>query len=158
MVEVETSGQGTEFRVWFPVLAAPKMTAAKARKERRGHGQKVLVVDDVDIQRKLAQKMLKILGYETHSVASGEEAVEYLKTHEADLVILDMIMHPGLNGRETYEAILAFKPGQKAIIASGMADGEEVEKAQALGARYFVSKPYTLEDIAGAVHSAISGQ
>jgi DNA-binding NarL/FixJ family response regulator len=69
-----------------------------------------------------------------------------------------MIMLPGWNGRETYEAILAIRPGQKAIIASGMAEGDEVEKAQALGARHFVSKPYTLEDIAGAVHSAINGQ
>ncbi|MDR0550290.1 MAG: response regulator [Deltaproteobacteria bacterium] len=150
--------KGAEFLVWLPLLAGLKANKFKSLESYQGQGQKILVVDDVDIQRKLAQKMLKSLGYETHSVASGEEAVEYLKTHEADLVILDMIMRPGLNGRETYEAILAFKPGQKAIIASGLAEGEEVAKAQALGARYFVAKPYTLEDIAGAVHSAITGQ
>ncbi|MDR2141685.1 MAG: cache domain-containing protein [Deltaproteobacteria bacterium] len=158
VVEVDNSPKGVEFRVWLPLAPANKKALPKSLEARMGHGQKVLVVDDVDIQRKLAQKMLRALGYETHSVASGEEAVEYLKTHEADLVVLDMIMRPGLNGRETYEAILAFKPDQKAIIASGMAEGEEVEKAQALGAKYFVSKPYTLEDIAGAVYSAISGQ
>ncbi|MDR1872947.1 MAG: cache domain-containing protein [Deltaproteobacteria bacterium] len=158
-VELENSPYGAEFRVYLPLLPEVKpKSALKVSEEFRGHGEMILVVDDVDIQRKLAQKMLKTLGYETHSVASGEEAVEYLKSHEADLVILDMIMHPGLNGRETYEAILAFKPGQKAIIASGMADGDEVERAQALGAKRFVSKPYSLEDIAGAVHSAINSQ
>ncbi|MDR1086422.1 MAG: cache domain-containing protein [Deltaproteobacteria bacterium] len=157
-VELDSSSAGTDFRVFLPRLEGRKKPKTPILEDYRGHGQKVLVVDDVDIQRKLAQKMLKTLGYEAHSVASGEEAVEYLKTHEADLVVLDMIMNPGWNGRETYEAILAIKPGQKAIIASGMAENEEVEKAQALGAKYFVSKPYTLEDIAGAVHSAILGQ
>jgi CheY-like chemotaxis protein len=99
--------------------------------------------------------MLTNLGYEPETAASGEESVEYLRVNDVDLVVLDMIMTPGINGRETYEAILAFKPGQRAIIASGMAETEEVEKAQALGASHFVSKPYTLEDIAGAVHRAL---
>jgi DNA-binding NarL/FixJ family response regulator len=67
-----------------------------------------------------------------------------------------MIMDPGINGRQTYEAILAIKPNQKAIIASGMAENDEVERAQALGASYFVSKPYTIEDIAGAVFKALN--
>ncbi|MDR1607182.1 MAG: cache domain-containing protein [Deltaproteobacteria bacterium] len=157
-VELKTWPKGAEFRVWLPIATITKPATPKTFEEYRGQGQKVLVVDDVDIQRKLAQKMLKTLGYETHSVASGEEALEYLRDNEADLVVLDMIMPPGWNGRQTYEAILAIRPGQKAIIASGMAEGEEVKKAQALGARHFLAKPYTLEDIAGAVHSAIAGQ
>ncbi|MDR1578129.1 MAG: cache domain-containing protein [Deltaproteobacteria bacterium] len=157
-VELKTTDEGAEFRVWLPLATEKKRPVPKPLEEYRGQGQKVLVVDDVDIQRKLAQRMLNTLGYVTHSVPSGEAAVEYLRTNEADLVVLDMIMPPGWNGRQTYEAILAIRPGQKAIIASGMAEGEEVKKAQALGARHFLAKPYTLEDIAGAVHSAISGQ
>ncbi|MDR3204983.1 MAG: response regulator, partial [Deltaproteobacteria bacterium] len=147
----------TAFRVYLPRAQEVRTGAGGGNdiSEYNGCGQKVLVVDDVDIQRKLASKMLKSLGYEPVSVASGEEAVEFIKTHDVDLVILDMIMDPGINGRETYEAILSIKPGQKAIIASGMAENEEVEKAQALGASHFVSKPYSLQDIAGAVHKAL---
>jgi PAS domain S-box-containing protein len=159
-VSVVTSEQGTTFTVYIPMASGEKAVHKSARSlaEFKGQGERILVVDDMDIQRKLAQKMLKTLGYEPHCVASGEEAVEYLKVSEADLIILDMIMDPGINGRQTYEAILAFKPHQKAIIASGMAENEEVEKAQALGASHFVSKPYTLEDIAGAIHQALNSE
>ncbi|MDR2387612.1 MAG: cache domain-containing protein [Deltaproteobacteria bacterium] len=155
-LEVKSDPNGTTFIIYFnAVREAAKAKAKPVFEEYLGSGEKILIVDDVDIQRKLAQKILKTLGYEPHSVASGEEAVEYLKNSDADLVILDMIMDPGINGRQTYEAILAIKPHQKAIIASGMAENEEVEKAQALGASYFVSKPYTIEDIAGAVFKAL---
>ncbi|MDR1546657.1 MAG: response regulator, partial [Deltaproteobacteria bacterium] len=160
-VKVSSSASGTTYTAFFPAVASSSSSAAKTAGEAlrlKGQGQKILVVDDVDIQRKLAVKMLGKLGYEAASAASaasGEEAIERLKQADFELVILDMIMTPGINGRETYETILTFKPEQKAIIASGMAETEEVEKAQALGASHFVSKPYTLEDIAWAVHRAL---
>jgi signal transduction histidine kinase/ActR/RegA family two-component response regulator len=154
-VSISTSPEGTTFKVLLPAkLAGPERPAA-SREQLKGRGQKILVVDDVDIQRKLAQKMLKSLGYDPHAVSSGEEAVDFLRDHDVDLIILDMIMDPGINGRQTYEAILSFKPWQKAIIASGMAESDEVLRAQSLGASQFVSKPYTLDEIAGAVHKAL---
>jgi signal transduction histidine kinase/ActR/RegA family two-component response regulator len=153
---VLTSPRGTTFRVLLPAMTkAEKPGRPIKHPELKGSGQRILIVDDVDIQRKLAQRMLKTLGYETLAVSSGEEAVVYLKEHDVDLIILDMIMDPGINGRQTYEEILSFKPGQKAIIASGLAENAEVARAQALGASHFVSKPYTLADIAGAVHKAL---
>ncbi len=109
----------------------------------------------MDIQRKLAGKMLTTLGYQPVAVPSGEAAVDLLRREDFDLVILDMIMHPGMNGRETYGAIMEFKPCQKAIIASGMAETDEVAKAQAMGAGQFVNKPYTIEDLAVAVQKAL---
>gem|GEM_PF-3519249 len=157
-VTVETSPAGTAFCLYFKLTE--EKAAARADKknldEFKGRGERVLVVDDVDIQRKLASRMLKTLGYNPVAVPSGEEAVEFLKKEEVDLVILDMIMHPGINGRETYGLIMEFKPHQKAIIASGMAETEEVAKAQAMGAGQFVNKPYTIEDIAEAVKKALS--
>jgi CheY-like chemotaxis protein len=157
-LNVRTSPDGTVFSLYF--IAAEEKAATPAKNKNlenyKGAGQRILVVDDVDIQRKLASKMLSKLGYEPVAVPSGEAAVEFLKKEDVDLVILDMIMHPGMNGRETYAAIMEFKPGQKAIIASGMAETEEVSRAQALGAGQFVNKPYTMEDIAVAVHKALS--
>ncbi|CAB1065296.1 hypothetical protein D1BOALGB6SA_10093 [Olavius sp. associated proteobacterium Delta 1] len=50
--------------------------------------------------------MLKTLGYRIHAVSSGEEAIDYLRENIADLILLDMIMNPWINGRETYERII----------------------------------------------------
>jgi len=68
-----------------------------------------------------------------------------------DLIVLDMIMPKGINGQETYEAIIKIRPGQKAIIASGYAKTKEVDTVQDLGAGKYIKKPYTLEKIGVAV-------
>ena len=114
-------------------------------------GETILVVDDVAEQRELASAMLRKLGYSTETLASGEEAVEYLKDKPANLVILDMIMDPGIDGLETYRKIREHRPGQKAIIVSGFAETDRVKEAQKLGAGQYLKKPYTLEKIAMAV-------
>ena len=87
---------------------------------------------------------------------SGEEAVEYIKKTPVDLVILDMLMDPGINGCETYEQILRHVPGQKAIITSGYANAETIKKAMALGITQFVKKPYSLYELALALKMEIS--
>ena len=62
-----------------------------------------------------------------------------------------MIMDPGINGRETYERIIKIHPKQKAIIASGFAETDEVKEAQKLGAGQYIKKPVTIEKIGLAV-------
>ncbi|MDH3886382.1 MAG: response regulator, partial [Desulfobacterales bacterium] len=91
------------------------------------------------------------LGYKTIAISSGEGAVEYLKEHTADLILLDMIMDPGINGRETYERIIEIHPNQKAIIVSGFAETEDLKEAQKLGAGKYIKKPLTLDRIGIAV-------
>jgi CheY-like chemotaxis protein len=78
--------------------------------EYMGKDERILVVDDVKGQRDLASRMLTKLNYKVTSVASGEEAVDYLKTNRADLIVLDMIMDPGIDGLETYEKVLEINP------------------------------------------------
>ena len=116
-----------------------------------GDGETILVVDDVESQRDISCKMLDTLGYKTKAVSSGEEAVKYLKENSVDLILLDMIMDPGINGRETYQRIIKIHPNQKAIIVSGFAETEEVKEAQKLGAGKYIKKPLTLERIGMAV-------
>ncbi len=116
-----------------------------------GKGEAILVVDDVEEQRKTASGMLKELGYSVASVSSGEEAVEYLKANEADLLVLDMIMDPGMDGLETYKTILEIHPGQKAVIASGFSETDRARKLQHLGAGPYIRKPFLLEKIGIAV-------
>jgi DNA-binding NtrC family response regulator len=100
--------------------------------------------------------MLDILGYKPKAVSSGEAAVEYLKENTVDLILLDMIMDPGINGRETYERIIEIHPNQKAIIVSGFAETDEVREAQKLGAGGYIKKPFTLENIGLAVKEELN--
>ncbi|MBW1752710.1 MAG: transporter substrate-binding domain-containing protein [Deltaproteobacteria bacterium] len=150
-------GQGTAFTLYLPV------TRKKRAKDESllpiegylGKGESILVVDDVEKQREIATGMLQKLGYSVTSVSSGEEAVEYMKNNSADLIVLDMIMDHGINGRETYERIIQFRPNQKAIIASGFSETGDVKAAQELGAGQYIKKPYTLEKIGIAVRDEL---
>jgi two-component system, cell cycle sensor histidine kinase and response regulator CckA len=78
-----------------------------------------------------------------------------LKKHSVDLILLDMIMDPGINGRETYERIIKIHPNQKAIIVSGFAETEEVKETQKLGASKFIKKPLTIEKIGLAIKEVL---
>jgi PAS domain S-box-containing protein len=113
----------------------------------KGDGETILVVDDVESQRDISCKMLETLGYKPRSVSSGEEAVKYLEENTVDLILLDMIMDPGINGRETYERIINIHPNQTAIIVSGFAETDEVKETQRLGAGKYIKKPLTLEKL-----------
>ena len=113
--------------------------------------EKILVVDDVQEQREIAVRMLRKLGYRAESVPSGEAAIEFLKAQPADLIILDMVMHPGIDGLETYRRIISHHPEQKAIIASGYSESERVKALQKMGGGGYVRKPFTMEQIGCAV-------
>jgi PAS domain S-box-containing protein len=150
-------GKGTTFTLYFPVTRkelTPEEVAVSAS-EYMGNGESILVVDDVKEQRELATMMLTKLNYRASSVSSGEEAVKYLQEHTFDLVVLDMIMDPGMDGLETYVKILEINPHQKAIIVSGFSETERVTKAQELGAGAYVKKPYVLEKLGVAVRKEI---
>jgi YesN/AraC family two-component response regulator len=81
--------------------------------------------------------------------------VDYIKNHSVDLMVLDMIMDPGIDGLETYRRVAAFKPGQKAIIASGFSESEQVKSLHRLGVREYLKKPYTLEKIGLAIKKTL---
>jgi CheY-like chemotaxis protein len=153
-------GQGTTFYLYFPVSQEEEIERDNVVliNEYLGAGEKILVVDDIENQRELARRILSKLNYLAETVSSGEEAIEYLKTNEADLIILDMILDPGIDGFETYRQLKEFKPQQKAIIVSGFAETERVKMAQALGAGAFVKKPYIRERIGLAVRKELDNR
>ena len=98
---------------------------------------------------------LFLWGYRTAAAGSGEAAIAHLKTHAVDLVLLDMIMAPGMDGLETYEQILEIRSNQRAVIASGYAESERVRRAIAMGAGCYVRKPYSLETLGQAVRNQL---
>ncbi len=157
-IEIESQiGKGTTFKIYFPIARGAMQLPMQPESEDdyRGRGESVLVVDDVAEQREIASAMLEKLGYHVTAVPSGEAAVEWMKTRRVDILVLDMIMDPGLDGLETYEQILKIHPGQKAIIASGFSETERVRAALKAGAGEYLRKPYLIKNIGAAVRAVL---
>ena len=157
-IEIKSKlGKGSTFMLYLPKTDRQQSGAKESisLKQIHGNGESILVVDDVNEQRDIARQILTKLGYSVTTTSSGEDAVNYMRQHTADLVILDMIMDPGIDGLETYRQILEYHPMQKAIVASGFSETSRVEEMLQLGAGEYVRKPYTLEKIGMAVKSAL---
>ena len=149
------SEKGTTIKLYLPVT---RKKIVEDKKEcpvesYLGNGESILIVDDVERQREITSMILSQLNYSVDSVASGEDAVEYIKNNKADLLVLDMIMDPGIDGLETYKEILKYNPTQKAIITSGFSETERIKEAQGAGALKYIKKPYTIEGIGMAIKS-----
>ena len=158
-MDVQSSlGKGTTFTIYFPITRQEIESHRDSFKieEYMGNGESILVVDDVPSQREIATSMLNKIGYKADSVASGEEAIDYLKGKPIDLLLLDMIMDPGMNGLETFKKIRQINPQQKAVIASGFSDPNQVKAAQRIGARAYLKKPYSLENMGLTVRTELA--
>jgi signal transduction histidine kinase/CheY-like chemotaxis protein len=153
-----TEGEGTIFTLYFPItrnVALPNEKALSTQ-EYMGKGEAILIVDDIEEQREIVSRLLIKLGYSATSVSSGEEAVDYMKNNSADLLILDMIMDPGIDGLDTYKRILETHPDQKAIIASGFSATDRVREVQQIGAGAYIKKPYIIEKIGKVVKAELA--
>lgn len=150
---VTSDENGTKFTLLFPALrpALPMTNQPAAIEEIKGKGETLLVVDDLASQRKIAETLLKELGYKVFSVANGISALDFIRQTPVDLILLDMVMAPSISGLETYKLIKKIRPDQKAIIANGHSESEDVLKALSLGAGAFIKKPYTILDMGIAV-------
>ena len=149
-VNVISDEDRTIFELYFPITRAEVAADAEQAswENYAGNGEKILVVDDEELQREIACGLLIKLGYSAKAVSSGEEAIGYLKTHSVDLFLYQEDYGSEWDGRETYERIIKIHPNQKAIIASGFAETEDVKAAQELGAGKYIKKPFTLLTLA----------
>jgi len=156
-IDVESQvGKGTRFDLYFPITRhIIKENITKGSILDYPGTEHILVVDDAEEQREITKNLLKKLGYQVDVARSGEEAVEIVKQHAKDLVILDMIMDSGIDGLETYKRILAVSDRQKAIIVSGFSETERVREALKLGVGGYIRKPYALGDLARAVRTEL---
>lgn len=157
-IDVDTEkGRGTRFDLYFPVTRhIVKEKIVKRPLDEYAGTEHVLVVDDADEQREITKNLLKKLGYQVDVARCGEDAVEFHKLHDTDLVILDMIMEPGIDGLETYKRMLAVKGSQRAIIVSGFSETDRVRDALRLGVGAYIRKPYALSDLARAVRTELN--
>jgi CheY-like chemotaxis protein len=155
-----TVGKGGIISIYFPCSRKALKTApdACAMDAYCGKDEKILIVDDVAEQLEISSAILKKLGYAAATFSSGEAALEYLSEVDADLILLDMVMEPGMDGLDAYREILALRPAQKAVIASGFSETARVKENLPLGAGSYIRKPYTIEKIGVAVRDALDGE
>lgn len=160
-LDIESSpGKGTTISLFFPsslkdVFVNQKETS-DIKQLVRGTGQFILIVDDVEEQREIGISMLEKLGYRVEAVASGEKSVDFISNHHVDLVLLDMIMAPGMDGLDTYRKILEISPGQKAVIVSGYSEDERVREALELGIGAYLQKPYNMEQVSRVLRKELA--
>ncbi len=113
-------------------------------------------MDDEVQLRDIASQILIAIGYRVDSVCSGELAIKFVKDNPVDLIVLDMLMEPGMNGYQTYKEILKLYPNQKAIVASGFSESDDVKEALRLGAGGFIKKPYSIVQLGSVVKEVLS--
>ena len=156
-INVESSeGKGTKFYLYFPITK--QIIKEKEEKDSIAEyagTEHILVVDDAEDQLELSSNVLTKLGYQVDTASSGEEAVEFVKHNPTDLLILDMIMDPGIDGLETYKRILVEHDSQKAIVVSGYSESEHVKEIMRLGAGAYIKKPYNIFALAKAVRKEL---
>ncbi len=147
-IEVESVlNGGTTFHLYLPLaieeittVAAPRQTSLAQDKGR------ILVVDDVDLVRDLAQRFLEMAGLTVLAANSGQEALRILENavEPVDIMFTDYNM-PGMNGIELMEQVAVRWPKIKFILASGYLDETThacVERCNAS----LISKPYVIHD------------
>ena len=115
----------------------------------------ILLVDDNPEQLHIGAGMLEKLGYSVRCARGGSEAVSIAQETHFDLLLLDMIMPGGPDGLETYQQILEFRPGQRAVVATGFSESDRISEIRKVGVRFCISKPYSLKKLAQAVRSEL---
>ena len=157
-IELKSNKPGVRFEIFLPGTKEKIYNSQDVSVVRslQGNGEKILLIDDEQDQNDFISKMLSNLGYKIFAVNSGEEGVKFLNSHQVDLVLLDMLMGTGMNGRETFERILQINPAQKAIVVSGYSESEEVTRIKHLGVTQFLEKPVTLPQMGRAIKQSLA--
>ncbi len=119
-------GRGTVFTIYFPCLEPAETDAAseEAPLPARGRGETVLLVEDDDAVRQIAQRVLDEQGYRVLAAADALEGEDIATWHDGaiDLLLTDVVM-PGRNGRELYDRLASSLPNLRVLFMSGYTDG-----------------------------------
>ncbi|MBI4962996.1 MAG: response regulator [Desulfomonile tiedjei] len=162
LITVESKlSAGTTFHVFLP--AKEQKTAEQQRVEpikfeARG---RVLIVDDEDMVRTVAQEMLQHIGYEVEGARDGREAIIlYRKSIEDSkpfsAVVMDLTIPGGMGGKETIKELIKIDPAVKAIVSSGYANDPIMGQFQSYGFQGVVCKPYDVDDLAAVLGRVIN--
>jgi signal transduction histidine kinase/ActR/RegA family two-component response regulator len=152
---------GTAFHVFLPRFdPVEAVDVAQPSGKERGGTERILLVDDDSELRYAAVKMLKTLGYTVHTANTAIEALAVFRRDPGrlDLIITDQTM-PKMKGTELATQILKIRPGMPIILCSGYPTDPKSHQTAALagdlGIRFFIQKPFTRAEIAGAIRTAL---
>jgi two-component system, cell cycle sensor histidine kinase and response regulator CckA len=144
-------GAGSAFDVYLPASGG---TASEPAQPDAGASQpvrraRVLIMDDEDMVRDVAARMIRALGFDSVSASNGEQAIDAIKAgleagSPIDLVILDLTVKGGLGGEETIKVVRQLAPATKAVVSSGYSDRDAFAEYRAYGFDACLSKPYSL--------------
>ncbi|MFA6901107.1 MAG: PAS domain S-box protein [Desulfurivibrionaceae bacterium] len=150
-------GRGSTFNVYLPVLfrEGEFFSAAQAPVIVRGEGV-ILVVDDDELVRGMAEEVLQTVGYTVLTATNGQVGVDLYRQHQDRIkaVLLDMAM-PVMSGREAFIEMQKINPGVKVLLASGFRKDNRVDEILQLGVKDFLQKPYTITSLALAIKEVI---
>lgn len=108
--------------------------------------EKILVVDDdINLCRILSDELSDV-GYQTHFLTGGTEALEYLNRNSVDLLLLDLNM-PGVDGFDVLKELSKKETKPKVIVLTAYADVKSAIESAKLGANDFLSKPYDFDEL-----------
>lgn len=161
-VEVDSDGAtGSRFTLRLP-LGQPATLPKRGddydvATTPRGHGQRVLVVDDEPAIRTVVRQALEAEGYEVLVASSGDDAWRHIQSQVAppDLVLSDVTM-AGVSGIELVEKLIDAGSGIPVVLMSGLEDRGSVDSAVTQRVRGFLVKPLSAPTLLLAVHDALT--
>ena len=159
-IEVQSElSQGTTFDVYFPASSdqPDTKTAQDTQITIPGGNERILVVEDEQPVREFVAGVLRQLGYQVWEAASGRKALEVWKAQQGafDLLLTDLVMPEGINGRDLAERLRAESPQLKVVFTSGYSDdvvGEEFVRSHGLN---YLQKPYHPQKLALVVRECL---
>ena len=162
-IEIQSEpGKGAMFRVFFPCsdessgASGPAPGDASPGAEWVGRGS-ILIVDDEDMVREVAQMMIESFGFTVLTASDGAEGVKIVQAGEPlDAVLLDLTM-PRLSGEETFREIHQLRPHLPVILVSGYNEQEVTDQFMGRGIAGFIQKPFQLAELRDKLR-AVLGQ
>ncbi|MCF8129929.1 MAG: PAS domain S-box protein [Deltaproteobacteria bacterium] len=149
-IQIESSlGAGTTVNIYLPAESQPaEADSISPKKDDSAFPMKrLLVMDDEEMLRYLAEKMLEKLGYAVETAKDGMEAIEFYKKQKDlgqpfDAVILDLTIKGGMGGEQTIQELLKINPDVKAIVCSGYFNDPVMSDFEKYGFVGALAKPY----------------
>jgi PAS domain S-box-containing protein len=154
-------GKGTTFYVYLPAVEAAEEAPRIPEFSPFVRKAKILVMDDEEMIRDIAGKMIEVLGHEAESAKHGEEAIEKYKAAMAsgnpfDIVILDLTIRGGMGGRETIERLVELDSNIRAVVSTGFSDDTVISDHHNYGFSARLTKPYKLEELGDTLNKLLS--
>jgi len=151
-------GNGTTVKLYLPRADAVEAEAVTAAASERGGSETVLVTEDDDMVRAHVGRMLRDLGYTVIMASNGPEALKIVDSGAAfDVLLTDVIMPGGMNGRELADAAAVRRPGLKVLFMSGYTENAIVHHGRLDPGVQLLHKPYRRRDLAAKLRRVIDG-